>query len=445
MRSTIYIVAASSFFLLAMEACQPASKERLRSGIDAFAAPSFVLHPTDTFIFNSFVDCNMAEAWVGDTFRIFSGKYGEDPLWGDARDLKYADGKDADEAFRTAPVNFMEPGLPKNAPVGMPGLHGAVWFETVYQDSKDASGRTLYAIYHNENYPSTLPYDAATGEGYADERWPLGLTDRISPAAVCRIGVMKSGDGGKNWVNKGLFIEDKQPRMVLRPQNTSKTFAGGVGDPSAVTFGEYLYLFYSEYGYPGNYDSVSYDPVTEWKGQCISVARLRLSDLDSPQGRARRWDGAGFTVPWDSTGQPVAALQIPTEEGGGPASAPKAGHYWGPSVSWNTYLNCWVMLMAKATGPSWQGSGVYISFNPNQDLDIGNNSQDWSTPQLVLEKPGHTLWYPALQPMSTTEDVASRRTCLRLDRHARLFFKYSDLGQYVSEYTLEFERQGIRF
>ena len=41
----------------------------------------------------------MAEAWIGDTFRIFPGKYGEDPLWGNARDLKFADGKNADEAF----------------------------------------------------------------------------------------------------------------------------------------------------------------------------------------------------------------------------------------------------------------------------------------------------------------------------------------------------------
>ena len=48
----------------------------------------------------------------------------------------------------------------------------------------------------------------------------------------------------------------------------------------------------------------------------------------------------------------IAALQIPTAEGGGPTSSPTAGYHWGPSVSWNTYLNCWVTLLAKATGPS---------------------------------------------------------------------------------------------
>nr|MCU0355702.1 hypothetical protein [Cytophagales bacterium] len=197
------------------------------------AYPTFKLVPTqDTIYFNSFVDCNMAD-WVGDTFRIFPGKYGEDPLWGDARDLKFADGRHAEEAFGSKPEAFTEPRLPKNAPVGTPGLHGAVWFETVYQSPADASGKTLYAVYHNENYPSTLPYDPATGQGYKDEKWPQGLQGPTSPAAVCRIGIMKSTDGGRSWDNKGLFLEDLQPRLILKPHNTSNTFAGGVGDPSA--------------------------------------------------------------------------------------------------------------------------------------------------------------------------------------------------------------------
>ena len=141
----------------------------------------------------------MAEAWVGDTFRIFPGKYGEDPLWGDAHDLKFADGKNGPEAFNNTAAGFVDPVLPPNAPIGQDGLHGVVWFETVYQDSRDASGKTLYAIYHNENYPSTFPYDSSTGEGYIDSNWPQGLQGPGSPAAVCRIGVMKSMDGGRSY------------------------------------------------------------------------------------------------------------------------------------------------------------------------------------------------------------------------------------------------------
>lgn len=408
--------------------------------------PSFILHPSEKFHFNSFVDCNMAEAWIGDTFRIFPGKYGEDPLWGNANDLKFANGRNADEAFLSKHEAFITPVMPKNAALGTEGLHGAVWFETVYQQPTDTSGKTLYAVYHNENYPATLPYDPATGHGYKNENWPEGLTGLTSPAAVCRIGIMKSTDGGHSWENKGLFLEDHQPRLILKPHNTSKTFAGGVGDPSAVSSGDHLYLFYGEYGYPGEYNPTTYDPLKEWSGQCISVARIKLTDLDAPLGKAKRWDGKGFNAAHDGIGAPVPSLQIPIDAGGGPASSPTGGFHWGPSVSWNTYLECWVMLMAKSTAPKWEGSSIYISFNKNKDLGEGNNSQQWSKPQLIHDRPGHILWYPSLQPMNTPEDIENKHTCLRLGRKARLFFKdmYGDSAnfkaEYISEFIVEFKK-----
>jgi hypothetical protein len=406
------------------------------------SSPGFSLIPSDTVYFNSFVDCNMAEAWVGDTFRIFPGKYGEDPLWGDARDLKYADGSNAYEAFSSDTSDFREPDLPANVPPGTNGLHGAIWFETVYQDSSDASGKTLYAIYHNENYPSTLPWDEATGTGYIDNKWPQGLKGPESPAAVCRIGVMKSIDGGRSWENKGIFIEDYQSRLILKPHNTSNTFAGGVGDPSAVRSGDYLYLFYGEYGYPGVYSEDKWSPEKEYKGQCISVARISLKDLDDPAGKARRWDGTGFNAPSDGIGSPVISLQEPFGEGGGPASSPAGGFHWGPSVSWNEYLGCWVMLMGYVTGPSWAGSSLYISFNPNKDLGDGSNSQGWSKPILLLDKPGYFLWYPSLQPLNSPEDIKKKYTSLRLGQRARLFVKYikPDKSEYKSELIIEFNK-----
>ena len=404
--------------------------------------PKFRLKESGKITFNSFVDCNMAEAWIGDTFRIFPGKYGEDPLWGNARDLKYADGRNSIEAFANDSSGFRNPSMPENVPPGQSGLHGAVWFETVWQDTSDKSGKTLYAVYHNENYPSTLPYDSLTGEGYKGMNWPEGLKGPESPAAVCRIGIMKSTDGGRNWENKGIFIEDLYPRMILRPMNRSKTFAGGVGDPSAVASKGYLYLFYSEYGWPGKYDESAYDPRKEWSGQCISIARIALTDLDNPEGKARRWDGKGFNAPFNGTGKPVKSLQIPFGRGGGPASSAEAGFYWGPSVSWNTYLNCWVMLMAKADGPSWKGSRIYISFNKNNVFSVPASSQEWSKPALLFEKPGYILWYPSLQPGDSQEDIKEKNTCLRLGKKARFFVKHIKPGddQYTSEHIIEFLR-----
>lgn len=427
---------------LAVAALIACSSKKQETTETAVSPPNYKLIPAKRVLFNSFVDCNMAEAWVGDTFRIFPGKYGEDPLWGNARDLKFANGRHAEEAFASGAAAFTEPQMPKNAPTGTPGLHGAVWFETVYQDPTDTSGRTLYAVYHNENYPATLPYDPKTGEGYINKKWPQGLTGPTSPAAVCRIGIMKSTNGGHSWDNRGLFLEDLQPRMILKPHNTSNTFAGGVGDPSAVASGDYLYLFYGEYGYPGQYDEKAYDGKKEWSGQCISVARIRLSDLDNPVGKAKRWDGKGFNAPWNGVGAPIAALQIPREAGGGPASWPTGGFHWGPSVSWNTHLNAWVMLMGKVTGSSWAGSSIHISTNPNKDLGEAMQSQTWSKPKLLLDKPGFFLWYPSLQPMNTPDDVKNKYTCLRLGKRARLFVKNikPEKSEYLSEYILEFEK-----
>jgi hypothetical protein len=384
----------------------------------------------------------MAEAWIGDTVRICPGKYGEDPVWGYSNELEFASGKNADEVFLTPHDQFTDPVMPPNTKPGTPGLHGAVWFETVYQSQEDQTGKTLYAVYHNENYPETLPYDAKTGEGYIDTLWPEGLTGPQSVAAVCRIGVMKSTNGGHSWENKGLFIEDLQPRMILKPHNNSLTFAGGVGDPSAVASGEYLYLFYGEYGYPGVYDANNYDSVFEASGHCISVARMKIKDLDNPQGKAQRWDGKAFAAAYNGIGKPIASLQIAKEDKGGAASRAGGNFHWGPSVSWNEYLNCWVMMMGRVEGKKWVGDKIYISFNKNKDLGAGDNAQQWSKPQLVLQKPGHVLWYPSLQPMNTEEDIKAKRTCLRLGKKARLFVKYmeADNHQYISEYIIDFEK-----
>src|SRR5204863_9804532 len=114
------------------------------------------------------------------------------------------------------------------------------------------------------------------------------------------------------------------------------------------------------------YDEKKFDPGKEWSGQCISVARIAVKDLDDPEGNARRWDGEKFNANYNAPGAPVASLQIPMEQGGVPASSSSAGVYWGPSVRLDDYLSCWAMLMGKATGPSWAGSSIYISFNNNK-------------------------------------------------------------------------------
>ena len=57
-----------------------------------------------------------------------------------------------------------------------------------------------------------------------------------------------------------------------------------------------------------------------------------------------------------------------------------------------------------------------------------------------MDRPGHFLWYPSLQPLNTADDVANQRTCLKLGQKARLFVKdiEGDKSKYLSEYVIEF-------
>jgi hypothetical protein len=218
------------------------------------------------------------------------------------------------------------------------------------------------------------------------------------------------------------------------------TFAGGVGDPSAVASGDYLYIFYGEYGYPGTYDRKAYSAEKEQSGQCISMARIKLADLDNPTGKAKRYDGKGFQANYDGVGSPIKNIQISKENGGGPSSVSSSKYYWGPSVSWNHYLQAWVMLMAKSEGPSWKGTSIYMSFNKNKVLD-DNNSQDWSSPKLILNKPGHVIWYPSLQPIGDANATKLKYTSLEMGEQARLFYKdQTDTAVYISEYAIRFKK-----
>ena len=121
-------------------------------------------------------------------------------------------------------------------------------------------------------------------------------------------------------------------------------------------------------------------------------------------------------------------------------------YYWGPSVSWNEYLECWVMLMGRVDGSYWVGDSLFASVNPNEDLGAGGNAQQWSSPVRIVHRPGHTLWYPSLQPTDSLEDLAARRTSVRLGRESRLFFKdlAGDTHDYICDYRVEFERGASR-
>lgn len=42
--------------------------------------------------------------------------------------------------------------------------------------------------------------------------------------------------------------------------------------------------------------------------------------------------------------------------------------------------------------------------------------------------------------MNTEEDITNSNTCMKLGRRARLFYKYADKEEYLTEYIIEFEK-----
>jgi hypothetical protein len=62
---------------------------------------------------------------------------------------------------------------------------------------------------------------------------------------------------------------------------------------------------------------------------------------------------------------------------------------WGPSIHWNTYLKCYVMLLNHAQGePGWSQEGVYVSFC--SDL---SRPDTWTEPVRILDKSQFSGWY----------------------------------------------------
>ena len=83
-----------------------------------------------------------------------------------------------------------------------------------------------------------------------------------------------------------------------------------------------------------------------------------------------------------------------------------------------------------------------IEMNLVEVKDKPIETQQWTKPQLVFQKPGYILWYPSLQPLDTEEDIKVRRTSLKLGKRARFFVKRIKPGddEYASEHIIEFEK-----
>lgn len=314
--------------------------------------------------------------------------------------------KSVEKISMPAPVDSNSPAFWRDSTLYWYGSHGGPWLH-VGPGMSGPWERQAVDLQAAEACPHWLESlwsesDATVWGWYHAE--PIGLVEGSSLTAP-KIGAVVSYDGGRTFSDLGNVLESGD---ALDPSAENGYFAGGHGDFSVILNRErtHFYFFFDNYGGP-----------VERQG--VAIARMAIGDRAMPRGNVWKYaDGR-----WRETGVAGRVTPIFPVRKGWQFKDPDA--FWGPSVHWNTFLNCYVMLLNRAKGePGWSQEGVYVSFCT--DLD---RPETWSEPARILDKSQFPDWY-FFYPQVMGLDIGGSDTLA--GRTARLF-----VGG-VSKWELEF-------
>jgi hypothetical protein len=204
-----------------------------------------------------------------------------------------------------------------------------------------------------------------------------------------KIGAVVSLDGGRTVHDLGFVLESFDP---LSNDAQNGFFTGGHGDFTVVLDreGKYFYFFFTNYGGP-------------FESHGVCVARLAFADRFEPVGRVRKY----YNGEWAQPGIGGRVTPIFPAARGWRDKDPEC--FWGPSVHWNTYLSCFVMLLNHARGePGWSQEGIYVTFA--KDLE---RPETWKKPIKILddtEIPEWSTFYPQVMGLEAggTDSLAGR-------------------------------------
>ncbi len=231
------------------------------------------------------------------------------------------------------------------------------WMESVYRHPDTG---ILYGLYHLEEGPYV--------------RCPAPFERPY--LTVPHIGLARSADDGLNWQNLGIVISDGA--FPITCESEVQFFTGGVGDPSMAVdaAGAYAYIVFTSYS--GD------DPAT----QGIQIARIPVADLDAPlhadgASKVLRWHNGAWSGPGLQGVSPERLRQSWTPAPLGQATpllAPErswqqadGGGFWGPSLSWNTHLGAFVLLLNNVSGArAFDAEGNYITYLADMDAPAPN-------------------------------------------------------------------------
>jgi hypothetical protein len=152
------------------------------------------------------------------------------------------------------------------------------------------------------------------------------------------IGVTYSLDNGLTWEPGKRILASNKPK----PQESAWT---GLGDGCVIWIAErqqYICYFQED-------------------GGCLTMAAS--SDLEGAAGTWKKWDGDDFTIEGCNQETQLGGRGVPIK---GLESVAGAN----PSIMWNEYLNCWIMVYGK-----W-GGGEYFSYS--------KDGIEWAEPTLLI-------------------------------------------------------------
>lgn len=200
---------------------------------------------------------------------------------------------------------------------------------------------------------------------YHGENWPKAPNHSPFKAGI---GLAISTDNGETWEKQGQVLKGMDDHLPAE----GRPF--GAGQPSAISNGEHVYLYYVDWN--------------KTYGDSIHLARSPLTANGAPDSW-EKWNGEVFTNQgMDGPSVPV----LPGDEGDYAAI---------PGVSWNTFLNKFLMVYETRGGFNIATSDDGITWGDTQrllDVQTANNN-----PQ------GGQVWnsYPSLWSQSQDSDTTT--------------------------------------
>jgi hypothetical protein len=218
-----------------------------------------------------------------------------------------------------------------------------------YAVVRAANGQDFMMVYHAEEYPEGQP---SASNPVPCTRWGVGLA--------------RSSDGGTSWTRLGQIISSEQ---LFVPCSQGGPNVQGSGNPTVALSpdGQYFYVYYQE-------PLVTLEPDQPKNGNGVRVARAPVSS-DGVPGSWQKYHNGNFSEPGlGGRGTPVLFFPL------------------NPVVSFNTYLNRYVVVSMSCCDASTTG---FVSASSVDGISWDTPTVFWSVPTTNLVPSLHVgdSWY----------------------------------------------------